>query len=140
MHTRRAYFEVMHFTFNDFAQVTIGSCVFSFAPFLDTDPWNYLPNISTTFLFAIHLFFICCVFIALNYEFRNNFKPDWWFLRLLVKRFFYIYFSVTIVMSLILVLMNRITYESTNIEALRNFMIIQTAGLFGATTYSFLKK
>ncbi len=38
MHTRRAYFEVMHFTFNDFAQVTIGSCVFSFAPFLDTDP------------------------------------------------------------------------------------------------------
>ncbi len=43
-------------------------------------------------------------------------------------------------MSLILILMNRITYESTNIEALRNFMIIQTAGLFGATTYSFLKK
>lgn len=138
--SRKAYLEVMHFTFNDFAQATIGSCVFSFAPFLDSDPWAYLPNISTKFLFSIHIFFLICVFIALNYKFRDNFKLDMWFLRLLAKRLFYIYFSVMIVMCLILVMINRLTYQMTTLEAFRNLLTIQTVGLFGATVFSFLKK
>ena len=138
--SKKAYFEVMHFTFNDFAQAIIGASIFSFAPFLDTDPWNYLKSIDTTFLFGLPLFFIFCVFIALNYEFRDNFKPNFWFMRLLVKRLFYIYFSVMMVMCLVLIMINRINYDSTLLDATRNILAIQTVGLMGAVTFSFLKK
>lgn len=138
--SRKAYLEVMHFTFNDFAQAIIGSCVFSFAPFLDTDPWGYLPIINTKFLFSIHLFFVFCVFIALNYEFRNNFKLDFWFLKLLLKRLFYIYFSVLMVMCLIVIMINRINYQTSLLDVSRNLLAIQSVGLLGAVTFSFLKK
>jgi uncharacterized membrane protein len=132
--------QVMHFTFDDFAQAVIGCCVFSLAPFLDTDPWNFLPSIKTGLLVGAHLFFMACVFIALNYEFRNNLKLNIWFLKLLIKRFFYTYFSVMMVVSLILLLVNRMGYSLTNLEVFRNFLMVQSVGLFGATTYSFLKK
>ncbi len=138
--SRKAYFEVMHFSFNDFAQAIIGACVFSFAPFLDTDPWNYIPLINTMFLFSIHIFFMLCIIIALNYEFRDKFNLNWWFIKLLLKRFFYIYFSVAMVMCLVLVLIARLDYLITAETAFRNFLAIQTVGLFGAVTFSFLKK
>lgn len=137
---RKAYKEIMHFTFNDFAQTTIGACVFSFAPFLDTDPWNFLPQINTSLLVSIHLFFVLCVMIATNYQFRNVLNLDVWFLKLLFKRVFYNYFSVFMVMTLILSLFNRLTYDLMLIDVLRNYLAIQTAGLFGAVTFSFIKK
>jgi hypothetical protein len=138
--SRQSYLQVMHFTFNDFAQATIGSCVFSFAPFLDTDPWTYLPEINTAFLFFIHMFFVLCVFVALNYRFRDKFTLDFWFLRLLAKRMFYLYFSVMMVMLLVIVLIHRITYATTLLDAARNLLAMQVVGLFGAITFSFLRK
>jgi len=137
---RRAYKNIMHFTFSDFAQTTIGACVFSFAPFLDTDPWNFIPFVNLKLLVYIHIFFIFCVFIAINYKFRTNFKFDWWFIKLLLKRLFYTYFSVFMVMILILVLINKLAYELVLVDVIKNFLTVQTIGLFGAVTFSFLKK
>ena len=137
---KKLFYEVEHFSFNDFAQIVIGCCVFGLPTFVNTSFWDYLPLISTDLLFYIHCFFIFCVLLALNYEFRNNIIFNKWFLKMLLKRFFFTYFSVFMVVFFILILVNKINYTLLNIDIFRNIMISQSVGLFGAVTFSFLKK
>ncbi|MFT4303140.1 MAG: hypothetical protein ACMXYG_01125 [Candidatus Woesearchaeota archaeon] len=137
---RQIFREVEHFSFNDFSQIAIGCCVFGLPAFINTSFWDYLPGVATSFLVLIHLFFILCVILALNYEFRDNFKINMWFIKMLFKRFFFTYFSVLMVILLLLVLVNKLTYELYNIEVFRNFIAAQSVGMFGAVTFSFLKK
>lgn len=137
---RKNYFEVMHLKFSDFAQIVIGCCVFGLPAFINTSFWDYLPGMDTALLFYIHLFFIGCVILALNYEFRETFSLNKWFLKMLFKRFFYTYFSVFMVVTLLLVLVNKINYDLTVLLVFRHFLAAQSVGMFGAVTFSFLKK
>ena len=136
----KTYMDVMHLTFNDFAQIVIGCCVFGLPAFINTSFWDYLPLVETHLLIYIHIFFIFCVMLALNYEFRDNFSTDLWFIKMLSKRFFYTYFSVMMVVILLIILVNKMNYSLMNIEVFRNFLAAQSVGMFGAVTFSFLKK
>lgn len=137
---RKNYLEIMHLSFGDFTQIVIGCCVFGLPAFINTSFWDYIPLIDTLLLFYIHIFFLFCVFLALNYEFRDNFNLDAWFIKFLLKRFFYTYFSVMMVIVLLLILVMKIKYSLVNLEVMRNFLAAQSVGLFGAVTFSFLKK
>ena len=137
---RKTYFEVMHLSFNDFAQIVIGCCVFGLPAFINTSFWDYLPLIDTSLLFYIHVFFAGCVLLALNYEFRDTVTMNIWFIRMLLKRFFYTYVSVFMVVGLLLILVTKIHYDLTILEVVRNSLAAQSVGMFGAVTFSFLKK
>jgi hypothetical protein len=137
---RKTYFEVMHLSFNDFSQIVIGCCVFGLPAFINTSFWDYLPEVDTLLLVYIHFFFLSCVIVALNYEFRDNFSFNSWFFKMLLKRFFYTYFSVLMVILFLLVLVNKVNYSLTNLEVFRNYLAAQSVGVFGAVTFSFLKK
>jgi len=145
--SRKIFFEVEHFSFNDFSQILIGCCVFGLPAFINTSFWDYLGKnpvgeyiVGTQLLFLIHMFFILCVILALNYEFRDNFAPNPWFFKMLMKRFFFTYFSVFMVIILLLSLVNKMNYGLVNLEIFRNFLAAQSVGMFGAVTFSFLKK
>lgn len=132
---------VEHFSFNDFAQIMIGVCVWGLPAFINDSFWNYLPVVDTAFLIAIHTFFMLCVFLALNYEFRESFTlKSFWFTKMLLKRFFYTYFSVMMIVVLLLLLVDQINYGFTNLLVFRNFIASQSVGMFGAVTFTFLKK
>ncbi|MFT4297790.1 MAG: hypothetical protein ACMXX5_01220 [Candidatus Woesearchaeota archaeon] len=137
---KKIFRDVERFSFNDFAQIMIGCCVFGLPAFINTSFWEYLPAVRTDLLFYIHLFFILCVLLALNYEFRDNFNVDLWFFKMLMKRFFYTYFSVLMIILLLLGLVNKMSYSLPNILILRHFLAAQSVGVFGAITFSFLKK
>jgi hypothetical protein len=137
---KKLYRQVEHFSFNDFAQIMIGCCVFGLPAFINTSFWEYIPKIRTDLLIWIHLFFILCVLLALNYEFRENFSLNSWFFKMLLKRFFFTYFSVFMIILLLLGLVNKMTYSLENILVFRNFIAAQSVGIFGAITFSFLKK
>ncbi len=137
---QKTFKEVEHFSFNDFSQILIGCCVFGLPTFINTSFWDYIPHMKTNLLFYIHAFFILAVVLALNYEFRDSISADPWFLRKLVMRFFFTYFSVFMIIVLLLILVNKMTYSLTNIEILRNYLAAQSVGMFGAVTFSFLKK
>ncbi|MCB9358772.1 hypothetical protein H6503_02480 [Candidatus Woesearchaeota archaeon] len=132
--------KVEKFSFNDFAQITIGVCVFGLPAFINTSFWDYLPSINTDLLIYIHLFFVMCVILALNYEFRDDFTINRWFFQMLLKRFFFTYVSVLMIVMLLLVLVNKMSYDLTNLIVFRNFLAAQSVGMFGAVTFSFLKK
>lgn len=136
----KIFYNVARFSFNDFAQIVIGCCVFSLAALLDTDIWNVLPYISVNILFWVHLFFAFCVIISLNYEFRDDLKWNKWFYKMLFKQFFYTYFSVFMTMILIMILVNRLEYNMSMLEISKNFLTAQSIGMFGAVTFSFLKR
>lgn len=137
---RKMFYEVQHFSFNDFSQILIGCCVFGLPAFINTSFWDYIPFLETNLLFYIHAFFCLCVILALNYEFRDNVSTDSWFAKMLLKRFFFTYFSVFMIISLLLVLVGKMDYALTNYDVLRHFLASQSVGLFGAVTFSFLKK
>jgi len=138
---RKRYKEVEHFTFKDFAQILIGCCVFGLPAFINTSFWDYLPNVGTHLLFYIHSFFMVCVILALNYEFREIFNlKQAWFIKMLFKRFFYTYFSVFIVVVILLILVTKMGYTLTNFDIFRNYLAAQSVGMFGAVTFTFLKR
>ncbi|HDP74250.1 MAG TPA: hypothetical protein ENN46_04860 [Candidatus Woesearchaeota archaeon] len=137
---RQAYFSIVHLSFNDFAQAVIGCCVFGLPAFINLSFWDYVDLMATNSIFFVHIFFSLCVMIALNYEFRNNFSFDKWFSRMLAKRFLYNYFSVMIIVVIILISLNKVNLAMTNLEVFRHFLIAQSVGLFGAVTFSFLKR
>ena len=131
---------IKHFTFNEYAQIVIGTCVFGIPAIFSPDMWDILPRVNVMFLFYIHLFFLACVFLALNYEFRDDFNLNASFLKLLAKRFYYVYFSVAMVVVLLLTLLDKLAYHLTMLEITKNFISTQSVGLFGAVTFSFLKQ
>ena len=137
---RKLFYEVSHFRYGDFSQIVIGCSVFSLPAFINTSFWDYLPEVHTYLLVGIHLFFALCVLLALNFEYRDDINLQPWFGIMLLKRFFYTYFSVMMVVILLLVLVNKLTYSVTLLEVFRNFIAAQSVGLFGAVTFSFLKK
>lgn len=137
---RKLFYEVSHFRYGDFSQIVIGCSVFSLPAFINTSFWDYLPGVHTSLLIGIHLFFALCVLLALNFEYRDSIDFNQWFGRMLLKRFFYTYFSVAMVVLLLLVLVNKLTYSLILMEVFRNFIAAQSVGLFGAVTFSFLKK
>ncbi len=137
---RKAYFSIVHLSFNDFAQAVIGCCVFGLPAFINLSFWDYVDLMHTSSIFFVHIFFSFCVVIAQNYEFRNTFSFDKWFSRMLAKRFLYTYFSVLIVIVVILISLNKIELAMTNLDVVRHLLIAQSVGLFGAVTFSFLKR
>jgi len=137
---KKLYYEIAHFSYGDFSQIVIGCAVFSLTAFINTSFWDYLPRMQTGLLVGIHLFFIMCILLALNFEYRTNINRDFWFFKMLVKQLFYVYFSVFMVIILLLILVAKLTYDLTVIEVLRNFLAAQSVGMFGAVTFSFLKR
>jgi hypothetical protein len=137
---KKVFRQVEHFSFNDFAQIMIGCCVFGLPAFINVSFWDYLPLLRSSFLVMIHLFFILCVILALNYEFREGLNFDFWFIKMLMKRFFFTYFSVFMVIILLLTLVNKLNYDLTNLMVFRHFIAAQSVGMFGAITFTFLKK
>ena len=137
----KRYREVEHFSFKDFVQIMIGCCVFGLPAFINTSFWDYLPNLSTHMLSYIHCFFMVCVILALNYEFREIFTlKKGWFVKMLLKRFFFTYFSVFMIITILLILVVKMGYSITNLDVLRHFLAAQSVGMFGAVTFTFLKR
>jgi len=132
--------KLRHFNFGDFAQVIIGVLVFGLPPMLSPDLWGYMENITTLMLIGVHLLVVACVIIALNYEFRENFNWNPRFYKRLFKRMFYVYTSTIMIVFILLVLIRQVTFETPNIDALRNYFTGMSLGLVGAVTFSFLKK
>lgn len=132
--------KLKHFTFGDFAQVVIGVTVFSLSPMLSPDIWDYIEAISTEMLLLAHVVIVACFILALNYEFRNSITFDLRFLRRLLKRVFYVHFSTTMTVVLLLVLVKTITWDMSNMLVARNYLAGMSVGLVGAVTFSFLKK
>jgi len=131
---------VKKFTFSDFAQAVIGTAVFSLPAFINTSFWDYVPKISTTNLVITHLFFVFCIFIALNYTFRESFSFNIYFFADLIRRMFYLYVSVLITVIILLWMIERILPLEQIIGVLRSFLIAQSVGLIGAVTFSFFSK
>lgn len=129
-----------HFTLGDFAQSVIGTTVFSLPMILNTSFWEYIPNLSTGFLFFVHLIVTACFVLALNYEYRDSVIFDKKFYKRFVKRTFYVYFSSMMMISLLLILANKITLTTTNIDVARNYLAAMSMGIVGSVTFSFLKK
>ena len=132
--------KLKHFTFGDFAQVVIGVIAFSLPPMLSPDLWGYMENVTTLMLIGVHLLVVACFIIALNYEFRDNFNWNPRFYKRLFKRVFYVYTSTIIIVFVLLVMIHQLTFETPNIDALRNCLTGMSIGLVGAVTFSFLKK
>lgn len=131
---------VKHFTFSDFCQSAIGVGVFGLSTIMNPDIWGFIEKLDLSLIFWVHLFFIVCFVIALNYEFRADFSLDTFFIRNLLKRVFFMYISVAITVTLLLVLVKKITMDISNSDFLENFLIGQSVGLMGAVTFAFFKK
>lgn len=137
---KEVYREVEHFAFDDFARIVIGCSVFTLLPLMDMDVWNAVDTFSLKGMIYVHIFFCICIIFALNYEYRSSLRFDFWFIKMLLKQFFYTYVSVFMVMSIILILMNRMSYDFTIYNVARNILCAESGGLFAATAFSFLKK
>lgn len=132
--------KIKHFSMGDFAQTIIGSTIFSMAAIINTSFWEYLPNVKTKFLFFFHIVIMVCFMIALNYEYRDSMNYDKVFLKRLFKRGFYVYFSSMMMITLLLVLVNKINLNLANVDVARNYLAAMSMGLVGSVTFSFLKK
>jgi len=137
---KKMFHEIAHFRYSDFSQMIIGCSVFSLPAFINTSFWEYIPLIETNLLIYIHLFLMICVMLAINFEFRDNINTDFWFARMLVKRFFYTYVTVGMVVGLLMILVGKAHYSFVTLDVIRNFLSAQSVGLFGAVTFTFLKK
>jgi hypothetical protein len=133
-------FSVKHFTFADFCQSAIGVGVFGLQTIVNPDIWSFISDLDIKAIILLHIFFIICFFVALNYEFRKDFSFDIVFLRNLLKRVFFIYISVLITVAIILIVVEKLSLSMQNYDVLKNVIIAQSAGLVGAITFSFLRK
>lgn len=131
---------VKHFTFSDFCQSAIGVGVFGLSTIINPDIWGFIQQLDLNVIFWVHLFFVICFFIALNYEFRSDFSFDIHFVRNLMKRVFFTYVSVIITVTLLLVLVKKIRMDMSNYDFLKSFLTGQSVGLMGAVTFAFFKK
>lgn len=132
---------IKHFRFTDFAQAVVGVGVFAMPAILDSSFWEFIDSMSLRLVIYVHLFFLFCAIIALNYQFRDDFSlKDHFFLIMFIKRVFYVYMSVVIVISMILSIIGKAGFSMTIYSVLRYFFAAQTAGLLGAVTFSFFKK
>lgn len=132
--------QVRQFSFMDFSQAMVGAGVFGLPALINTSFWGYLPEITTWNMFMVHLFFIACVYITLNYDFRSVFTYDEKFLSKLTLRFFYMYLSVGIVIFILLFMLGKLHPDLNVLESLRNFLAAQSVGLVGAVTFTFIAK
>ena len=133
--------EIKHFHFKDFSQIVIGVSVFGLPALINTSFWDYLPRVSLEFLLYVHIFFIFSAVIATNYQFRDNFDlKDKWFMTMFIKRVFYIYISVMITMTILVVLVNKVSFDMKMYDFLKNFLAAQSVGIVGAVTFTFFKK
>lgn len=137
---KKVYKEIEAFTFIDFARIVIGCSLFTLISFIDTDVWNSLPLESMGMIVFLHIFLCICTLIALNYEYRSNVSYDPWFIRMLLKQFFYTYVSVFMTMAVIMLLVHRMTYDLTLFEITKNVIAAQSAGMLGAVAFSLLHK
>ena len=136
----KLFYEVAHFSYADFSQIVIGCAVFSLPALINTSFWEFLPQISTPLMVQVHLFFALCVILALNFEFRERIDSNKWFALMLMKRFFYTYFSTAMIVILMLVMVGNISYSLPNIDVFRHFLAAQSVGVFGAVTFALLKR
>jgi uncharacterized membrane protein len=132
--------KVKRFTFADFGQMVVGAATFG-TPFLLTpDTGNMIETIALSRIILMHLLFVGCVFITLNFAFRKSFSFDAQFLKDLTKRVFLIYCTVTLVMGVLLWMLNDFTMEMSLYEALRWVLVGNSVGLVGAVTFDFLAR
>ena len=133
--------EIKHFHFMDFAQIVIGVGAFGLPAIINTSFWDYIPNVDLSDMIFIHLFFLFCVIIATNYQFRKDLPfGDNWFMIMLTKRIFYTYVSVFMAITALMVLVGELNMQMTMYEYLLNTIAAQNVGLVGAVTFSFFKK
>ncbi|MFT4343705.1 MAG: hypothetical protein ACMXYE_03070 [Candidatus Woesearchaeota archaeon] len=136
----KLFYEVAHFSYTDFSQIMIGCAVFSLPALINVSFWEFLPEMTTILMFFVHLFFLACVILALNFEYRNKIDSNKWFAIMLMKRFFYTYFSTAMIIILMLIMVGKISYALPNIDVFRHFLAAQSVGIFGAVTFSLLKR
>lgn len=132
--------EVGHFEFRDFFKIAVGFCVFGLPAFISPDFWDYLLVMKLSFLIIAHIFFIFCIILSINYEFSEKFTLQVQFDKMLLKRFFYTYFSTMIVTILMLMMASQARYDMTNFAVLKNFLATQSVGIFGAVAFTFLER
>lgn len=131
---------VKHFTFSDFAQAAIGVGVFGLNVMINPDIWEFISHLSLSAVLIIHIFLFICFVMALNYEFRSNWSFDLVFIRNLLKRVFFVYMSVVIVIVTLLLLSKKLDLGLQNYYIIKNFLVGQSVGLMGAITFQFFKK
>lgn len=133
--------EIKHFQFLDFAQIVIGVGVFGLPAIINTSFWDYLPNIQLTDMLMVHIFFLLCAVIAINYQFRQDLPfGDGWFVHMLTKRIFYTYVSVFIAVIFMMTLVGKLYMSMSMHDFLLHTLATQNVGLVGAVTFTFFKK
>ena len=103
---------------------------------VNPDIWQFISGLKWQSLLILHLFFVICFFVVLNYEYRTTFAFDRSFLFDLTKRMLFVYLSVVVGIIFLLALVHKL--EGPDI--FKNFLTGQSVGLMGASTFSFFKK
>ena len=139
---KQAIQKLRNFHFADFARTVVGTTMFSAPVLVYTkdffDLINSLPESWTAKLIGVHLFFVFCVFITLNYSYRSDFSWDSKYLLQLGHRMMLVYLTSFGTILLLLWAFNIITAEITTLQLIRYVISAASLGLVGSVTFSFL--
>jgi len=130
--------KVKKFDFADFGQIVVGAIVFGVPTLFTPDFWVFLNNIPTYKVLMLHLFFLLCVVITINYAFRKSFSFNKKFLKQLSKRLFYIYITVMLTIVILLWGFQKISPDMLTLDFLRYVIATHSVGMVGAVTFDFI--
>jgi len=132
--------EVKRFTFSDYAQSLLGVGVWGISVLVNPDIWIFTNTLNLTALIVMHIYFVVCFMVVLNYEYRPNFDFDRKFVGDFLKRVFIMYISVMTGVLFLLYVTNKLSIAASWDLIFHNFLIGQSVGLMGAATFNFFKR
>ena len=132
--------EVKNFSFADYAQSLLGVGVWGISVLVNPDIWLFTNTLNLTALLVMHIYFLVCFIVVLNYQYRAQFTLDKKFLPDFFRRVFFMYISVLSGVLFLLYVTNKFSLAESWDMIFHNFLVGQSVGLMGAATFSFFKR
>jgi uncharacterized membrane protein len=132
--------ELKRFSFADYAQSLLGVGVWGISVLINPDIWIFTNTLNLAALFVMHLYFLVCFMVVLNYQYRHHLTFDKVFLRSFLKRVFLMYFSVLTGVLFLLFVTNKFSLSASWDMIFHSYLVGQSVGLMGAATFSFFKE